>query len=131
MLLPLVNQSSPSSHSHVVMSTSNTSNNIPVSCETLEAECNVLGMELLNVLEFIGDTIDYRKITLLVSKRVNSVILVLYSSFLGAKAFKFDGPHIQRRHKIKEYRDVDDGIRSSVAGEEGRVYEIARKIEEI
>ena len=43
-----------------------TANMTVVSCETLEAECNVLGMELLNVLEYIGDTIDYRKITLLV-----------------------------------------------------------------
>lgn len=37
-----------------------------VSCESIEAECNVLGMELLNVLEYIGDSVDYRQITLLV-----------------------------------------------------------------
>jgi hypothetical protein len=55
---------------------STTPANLPVSCETLEAECNVLGMELLNVLEFIGETIDYRKITLLV------LILALKSDIL-------------------------------------------------
>ena len=49
-----------------VTAATTTANMTVVSCETLEAECNVLGMELLNVLEYIGDTIDYRKITLLV-----------------------------------------------------------------
>lgn len=44
-----------------------------VSCETLEAECNVLGMELLNVLEYIGDSLDYRQITLLIQKLSNSM----------------------------------------------------------
>jgi hypothetical protein len=58
------------------MSMSTTPANLPVSSETLEAECNVLGMELLNVLEFIGETIDYRKITLLV------LILALKSDIL-------------------------------------------------
>lgn len=40
------------------------------SCDNLEAECNVLGMELLNVLEYIGDSLDYRKITLQVPECV-------------------------------------------------------------
>lgn len=49
------------------------SNATVVSCETLEAECNVLGMELLNVLEYIGDSLDYRQITLLIQKLSNSM----------------------------------------------------------
>ena len=42
-------------------------------CENLEAECNILGMELLNVLEYIGDTVDYRQITPLIQKLSNSM----------------------------------------------------------
>lgn len=53
----------------------------------MEAECNVLGMELLNVLEYIGDMIDYRKITLL----VQNPTAIIYSSFVGAKIIKFHG----------------------------------------
>lgn len=51
----------------------------PFSCETLEAECNVLGMELLNVLEFIGDTIDYRKITLLVHILLFCILHIIFN----------------------------------------------------
>ena len=50
-----------------------------VSCETLEAECNVLGMELLNVLEYIGDSVDYRQITLLIQKLSNSMDFITSS----------------------------------------------------
>lgn len=52
------------------------------SCDNLEAECNVLGMELLNVLEYIGDSLDYRKITLQVQwLRGYSVILIVTNRY--------------------------------------------------
>ena len=76
-----------------------------VSCETLEAECNVLGMELLNVLEFIGDTIDYRKITLLVQWQRYTFFLICNLSMVGAKVVQFHGPDIKWRAKIKKYRN--------------------------
>lgn len=63
---------------------SNPTSTVTVTCETLEAECNVLGMELLNVLEYIGDSVDYRKITLLVRKKCRGETKIY---FLGAKTF--------------------------------------------
>ena len=46
-----------------------------MSCvEALEAECNELGMETLNILEYIsGATIDYQSITQLVQKLSRSM----------------------------------------------------------
>lgn len=43
------------------------------SVEALEAECNELGMETLNILEYISGTIDYQKITQLVQKLSRSM----------------------------------------------------------
>ncbi len=45
-----------------------------LSVEALEAECNELGMETLNILEYIsGTTIDYQNITQLVQKLSRSM----------------------------------------------------------
>ncbi len=53
--------------------------NTPMSSvEALEAECNELGMETLNILEYIsGTTIDYRNITKLVQKLSRSMDSIL------------------------------------------------------
>lgn len=45
----------------------------PLTVEALEAECNILGMDLLNILEYINEAIDHRKITLLIQKLSNSM----------------------------------------------------------
>lgn len=43
------------------------------SIEALEGECNELGMEILNILEYISESVDYQKITQLVQKLSHSV----------------------------------------------------------